>query len=293
MRAVCSLTFRGGFMTDDSEFTIAWSMVVLVTVLTMSTAIGVPLFACFYDYTPLDWILLAVLYVATGMGITIGYHRLLSHRSFECPSWVKACLLVVGGWALQNSALLWCADHIRHHARCDQEEDPYNATKGFWYSHFGWLFVNTPYREEKYAARLRKDPVVMWQHRYYVPIVVSGLTFPFVIGLINGGWTGGLGCFLLAGVLRTVLVLNSTFTINSLCHIWGSQPHGAQDSSRDSWVLSLISFGEGFHNYHHTFARDYRNGPKWYNFDPSKWIIYCLSLLGLASHLRRRDTSVC
>jgi stearoyl-CoA desaturase (delta-9 desaturase) len=98
---------------------------------------------------------------------------------------------------------------------------------------------------------------------------------------------------LLAGVLRTVLVLNSTFTINSLCHIWGSQPHGAQDSSRDSWVLSLISFGEGFHNYHHTFARDYRNGPKWYNFDPSKWIIYCLSLLGLASHLRRRDTSVC
>jgi stearoyl-CoA desaturase (delta-9 desaturase) len=267
-------------------------MIVLVTVLTLLTAIGIPLFAYFYDYTLLDWILLGVLYIGTGMGITVGYHRLLSHRSFECATWVKACLLVIGGWAIQNSALRWCADHIRHHARCDQEEDPYNATKGFWHSHFGWLFVNTPYREEKYETRLRKDPVVMWQHRYYVPIVISGLAFPFSIGLINGGWTGGLGCFLLAGVLRTVLVLNSTFTINSLCHIWGDQPHGTQDSSRDSWLISLISFGEGFHNYHHTYARDYRNGPKWYNFDPSKWIIYSLSLLGLASNLRRRDASV-
>lgn len=279
-------------MTDALESTISWSMVALVTVLTLFTAIGVPLFAYHYGYTMLDWILLGVLYIVTGMGITVGYHRLLSHRSFECVPWVKACLLVIGGWAIQNSALLWCADHIRHHARCDQEEDPYNATKGFWYSHFGWLFLNTPYRDKKYETRLRKDPVVMWQHRYYIPIVISGLAFPFVIGLINGGWVGGLGCFLLAGVLRTVLVLNSTFTINSLCHIWGTQPHGTQDSSRDSWLISLVSFGEGYHNYHHTYASDYRNGPQWYNFDPSKWIIYGLLAMRLAANLRRNDNSV-
>jgi stearoyl-CoA desaturase (delta-9 desaturase) len=186
--------------------------------------------------------------------------------------------------------LRWCADHIRHHARTDSDEDPYNAALGFWHSHCGWLFIETPYRVDKYESRLRKDPLIMWQHRYYVPIVLSGLLVPFVAGWLNGGWVGGLGCFLLAGMLRTVLVLNSTFTINSLCHLWGDQPHGVHDSSRDNWLISFVSFGEGYHNYHHTFSRDYRNGPKWYNFDPSKWLIYTLSFMGLAYNLQRQKT---
>ncbi len=96
-----------------------------------------------------------------------------------------------------------------------------------------------------------------------------------------------MGCFLLAGVGRTFAVLNSTFCINSICHLWGNQPHGQSDSSRDSWWISLLTFGEGYHNYHHTYQSDYRNGPRWYNFDPSKWVIYTLSLLGLATSLRR------
>ena len=127
----------------------------------------------------------------------------------------------------------------------------------------------------------------MWQHRYYIPIVVSGLVLPFVVGVLYGGWTGGLGCFLLAGLGRTFFVLNSTFCINSICHLWGTQPHGSSDSSHDSWWVSLITFGEGYHNYHHMYQSDYRNGPKWYNFDPSKWLIYGLSRVGLASSLRR------
>jgi stearoyl-CoA desaturase (delta-9 desaturase) len=130
----------------------------------------------------------------------------------------------------------------------------------------------------------------MWQHRYYAPIVLSGLLVPFAAGWVNGGWMSGLGCFLLAGMLRTVLVLNSTFTINSLSHLWGSQPHGTQDSSRDNWLISFVSFGEGYHNYHHTFSRDYRNGPEWYNFDPSKWLIYVLSRVGLTYNLQRQKT---
>ena len=132
----------------------------------------------------------------------------------------------------------------------------------------------------------------MWQHRHYLLIVLSGLALPFGLGYWYGGVTGGLGCFLLGGLFRMFMVLNSTFTINSLCHMYGSQPHGTHDSSRDSWVISLISFGEGYHNYHHTYARDFRNGPKWYNFDPSKWIIYTLSLFGLATKLRRLDRTV-
>jgi stearoyl-CoA desaturase (delta-9 desaturase) len=263
-------------------------MILLFSTMTAITFIGVPLFAYFHDYTVLDWMLLVVLYIMTGMGITVGYHRMIAHRSFECRPWVKVCLLVLGGWALQNSALRWCADHIRHHARTDSDEDPYNATRGFWHSHCGWLFVETPHRLEKYESRLRKDPVILWQHRYYVPIVLSGLLVPFVAGWINGGWVSGLGCFLLAGMLRTLLVLNSTFTINSLCHLWGDQPHGTQDSSRDNWLISFVSFGEGYHNYHHTFSRDYRNGPEWYNFDPSKWLIYALSRMGLTYNLQRQ-----
>lgn len=277
-------------MAESAGRSLDWGMILLFSTMTLVTFIGVPLFAYFYDYTDLDWILLVVLYIITGMGITVGYHRMVSHRSFECRPWVKVCLLVVGGWALQNSALRWCADHIRHHARTDSDEDPYNAALGFWHSHCGWLFVETPHRVEKYEGRLKKDPLIMWQHRYYVPIVLSGLLVPFAAGWVNGGWVSGLGCFLLAGMLRTVLVLNSTFTINSLCHLWGNQPHGMQDSSRDNWFISFVSFGEGYHNYHHTFSRDYRNGPKWYNFDPSKWLIYTLSFMGLAYNLQRQKT---
>lgn len=270
---------------EPGNFVLFWAVVA-------GTIIGVPLYGFVYGYSLFDWVMFVLLYIVTGMGITVGYHRMISHRSFEAPNWVKACLLVIGGWALQNSALRWCADHIRHHARTDQEEDPYNATKGFWHSHCGWLFYKTVYREEKYESKLRKDPVIMWQHRYYPLIVLSGLAIPFGLGLLHDGWQGGVSCFLLAGVLRMFMVLNSTFTINSLCHIWGVQPHGTQDSSRDSWLISLISFGEGYHNYHHTYSRDYRNGAKWYNFDPSKWIIYSLSLVRLASNLQRRDSSV-
>lgn len=250
--------------------------------------IGVPAYGYYVGYTWVDWTMFGLLYVVTGLGITVGYHRLLAHRSFACPDWVKGALLVAGGWALENTALKWAAAHIRHHARCDEDEDPYNAQRGFWFSHCGWVVLKDPYRDqdEKYVTRLRQDPVVMWQYRWYVPIVLSGLALPFVIGYLHKGWSGGLGCFLLAGVGRTFFVLNSTFCINSVCHLWGSQKYGAADSSRDSWWVSLLTFGEGYHNYHHTYQSDYRNGPRWYNFDPSKWLIYTLSLVGLASSLR-------
>jgi stearoyl-CoA desaturase (delta-9 desaturase) len=265
---------------------------VLFCAIVAATIVGIPLYGYYYGFSLFDWVLSFVMYIVTGMGITVGYHRLVSHQSFECPNWVKACILVAGGWALQNSALKWGGDHIRHHAKTDEEEDPYNVTKGFWHSHCGWLFYNTPYRTEKYEIRLRRDPIVMWQHRYYWPIVVTGLLLPFLLGLWHGGWQGGISAFLLGGLFRMFMVLNSTFTINSLCHMVGTQPHGTHDSSRDSWLISFVSFGEGYHNFHHSYARDFRNGPKWYNFDPSKWIIYSLSMLGLANNLRRNDPTV-
>lgn len=258
----------------------------LFVLVCVGAIIGVPLYGWRYGYTWLDWMMFGLMYVVTGLGITVGYHRLLAHRSFECTGWVKAGLLVAGGWALENSALKWGADHIRHHANCDGDADPYNARRGFWHSHCGWLLVRNSYADEKYASRLRQDPLVMWQHRYYLPIVLSGLALTFLIGYAHNGWIGGVGCFMLAGVGRIFAVLNSTFCINSICHLWGCQPHGHTDSSRDSWWVSLVTFGEGYHNYHHTYQSDYRNGPRWYNFDPSKWLIFILAKLGLASSLR-------
>ncbi len=258
----------------------------LFGLVTLSAVIGVPAYGFLVGYTWLDWTMFGLLYMITGLGITVGYHRLISHRSFACPDWVKAAFLIAGGWALQNSALKWGADHIRHHANCDQDADPYNAQLGFWHSHCGWLFSDQRYVDEKYATRLRQDPVIMWQYRNYTAIVLSGLALPFVIGSLHGGLPEGFGCFMLAGVGRTFAVLNSTFCINSVCHLWGNQPHSQSDSSRDSWVVSLLTFGEGYHNYHHTYQSDYRNGPRWYNFDPSKWLIFSLSLVGLAWSLR-------
>jgi stearoyl-CoA desaturase (delta-9 desaturase) len=258
----------------------------LFGLVTLSAVIGVPAYGLLVGYTWLDWTMFGLLYMMTGLGITVGYHRLISHRSFACPDWVKAAFLIAGGWALQNSALKWGADHIRHHANCDQDADPYNARLGFWHSHCGWLFSDQRHVGERYATRLRQDPVIMWQYRNYTAIVLSGLALPFVIGSLHGGLLEGLGCFMLAGVGRTFAVLNSTFCINSVCHLWGNQPHSQSDSSRDSWVVSLLTFGEGYHNYHHTYQSDYRNGPRWYNFDPSKWLIFSLSLVGLAWSLR-------
>jgi len=266
--------------------------IIIFSIVTLGAMIGVPAYAYYYDFTAFDWTMFVVLYMVTGLGITVGYHRMISHRAFETPGWVKVCFLIAGGWALQNSALKWCGDHIRHHAVCDENDDPYNALRGFWYSHCGWLFEkSSPDDNAKYDGKLRKDPLIMWQHRYYLPIILSGLALPFVAGAaVNGSWMGGVSCFLLAGVCRIFLVLNSTFCINSICHIWGAQPYGTKDSSRDSWWVSLITFGEGYHNYHHMYLRDYRNGPQWYNFDPSKWLVFSLSQLGLAYNLQRRSS---
>jgi len=263
----------------------------LFGLIVVATIIGLPVYVYYYDFTWVDWTMFVSLYLITGLGITVGYHRLLTHRSFKCPNWVRFAFLIAGGMALENSALRWAGDHIRHHARCDQKEDPYNATLGFWHSHCGWIFWKDPNRDPKYQTRLLQDPLIVWQNRYYLPIVLTGLFLPFVVGLLYNGWIGAIGCFLLAGLARTFFVLNSTFFINSICHIWGDQPYDTSNSSRDSWWISLITFGEGYHNYHHMYQSDYRNGIRWYDYDPSKWLIWTLSKLGLAYDLRSQPTN--
>jgi stearoyl-CoA desaturase (delta-9 desaturase) len=123
---------------------------------------------------------------------------------FRCPDWIKVAFLVSGSWAIENSALKWSANHAQHHACVDQEEDLYNATKRFWHSHCAWFFTKSPYRTERYAPWLREDSLVMWQHPWYVPLLLSGLALPFLVGYFSNGWIGGMGCFMMAGAGRIV-----------------------------------------------------------------------------------------
>lgn len=240
------------------------------------------------------WALFTFYYFATGFGITLGYHRLFSHLAFKAGKPVKLFTLLFGAASFENSALDWSADHRIHHKHVDEDEDPYDISKGFFYAHIGWLlFRLKPKPPVTNVKDLEADPLVMWQHRHVQTIaVIVGFVVPTLLGWAYGHFVTGtpgetaLACFLLVGLLRTVVVQQGTFCINSLCHMVGRRPYSTRHSARDSGLVALLTFGEGYHNYHHEFQHDYRNGVKPWQFDPTKWIIWTLGKLGLAENLR-------
>lgn len=234
----------------------------------------------------LSQILLAVgFYFITGMSITAGYHRLLSHRTYQANSFIKLIYLLFGAATFQNSALKWCSDHRIHHNHVDGDKDPYNINKGFFYAHIGWIFYQEKVENPKYPKDLLNDKLVMWQHRNYLWLCVAmGFVLPTVIGHFLGSALGG---FALAGVARVVFVHHCTFFINSLCHMVGTRPYTDTNTARDSAVMALLSYGEGYHNYHHFFPTDYRNGIRWFHYDPTKWLIKTLSYFGLTKNLKQ------
>jgi stearoyl-CoA desaturase (delta-9 desaturase) len=221
----------------------------------------------------------------TGLAITGGYHRLFAHRSYQANNIVKLFYLLFGAAACQNSALKWASDHRDHHAYTEQEKDPYNINKGFFYAHMEWVFYKeTQPRPFDNVKDLSKDPLILWQHRHYLSIaVLVGGGIPLLVGYLLGDlW----GCFLLAGVTRTVLVHHATFLINSVCHMLGNRPYSLRDTARDNGFVAFLTYGEGYHNYHHRFPYDYRNGIRWYQWDPTKWLIKTLKTVGWADQLR-------
>ena len=229
------------------------------------------------------------LYFATGLSITVGYHRLFSHRSHKAKWPLVLFYAIFGAGSFQNSILEWSSDHRRHHRMTDKEDDPYSATRGFWYSHIGWILVEDENFTNDFSnvKDLQQSKIIMWQHRNVFLIgALSGLILPAIIGFAVGGLTGAVGCFVWAGLARVVFVHHGTFLINSAAHIWGTQPYSEENSSRDSFWLAFLTFGEGYHNFHHTFQADYRNGHKWYHVDPSKWWIQSFKYLGLNSELK-------
>ncbi len=257
--------------------------------------IGVPIYLIRVGIDAFQIAMFAFFLIATMMSITLGYHRLFSHLSFKAKKPVKLFTLVFGACAFENSCLDWVSDHRRHHKHVDHDDDPYDISKGFLWAHIGWLiFKLRPEPPMDNVNDLRKDPLVMWQHRYvhWIGLVV-GIIIPTALGAAWNAWQGGnvwhgaLGGFLLAGIARIVVAQHCTFFINSLCHTIGRQPYSTGHSARDSAIMAFLTFGEGYHNYHHEFQHDYRNGVKPWQWDPTKWTIWLLSKIGLVEGLRR------
>src|SRR6202047_1539985 len=250
---------------------------------------AVPLYLWFFG---IDWFQIALFFAmlaACGFSITLGYHRLFSHLIFQAHWIVRPFTIIFGAGAFENSVLLWSCEHRSHHKHVDHDEDPYCITKGLFYAPRGWLmFKLKPLPPFDNVPDLKKDPLLVWQDRYiHLIAALVAFVLPASIGFMWGGWRAALGAFLIAGVLRVVVLQHCTFCINSLCHYIGAQPYSSKCSARDSWFLAILTFGEGHHNYHHEFQHDYRNGVKPWQIDPTKWIIWTLSKIGLAKQLRR------
>ncbi len=225
-----------------------------------------------------------------GMSITGGYHRLFAHKSYEAAWPLRAFYLFFGAASVQNSALKWSGDHRQHHAYTDHDFDPYNIKRGFWWAHILWIFQTDSGRGAKVVQDLAKDPLVRFQDRYYIPLaIVSGLIVPALLGAL---WGDVLGAVLVAGFLRLAIQWHSTFCVNSVAHTIGNRPYSTEISARDSFWTALITLGEGYHNFHHRFQLDYRNGVRWWQLDPTKWFVWSLSKVGVTRKLRRTPERV-
>ncbi len=223
------------------------------------------------------------------ISITAGYHRMWSHRAYDGHPILRFVFALGGAFALQNSALHWSSDHRVHHRHVDDKDlDPYSAKRGFWFSHIGWMLrehQSNRYSDYSNVPDLQRDPIVMWQHRHYLTLVLlMNVGVPVLLGWINGDiW----GMLLTAGICRLVFCHHTTFFINSLAHLWGKQPYSRSNTSKDNGFIAYLTFGEGYHNYHHSFQFDYRNGIRWWQFDPTKWLIKSLSYINLTRNLKR------
>jgi stearoyl-CoA desaturase (delta-9 desaturase) len=235
--------------------------------------------------------LFLTLFGLVSFSVTAGYHRCFSHKAYASHPVLQAYYLFFGAMALQNSALKWSADHRDHHRYVDKDWDPYSIKRGGLWAHVFWLFYKEP-QERSYenVPDLQANPLVRWQYRWNSWIgILAGLGIPTLVGALFGRPLGGL---LWGGFLRVVVIHHTTFLVNSVAHLYGTRPYTEDNSARDNGLLAFITNGEGYHNFHHKFPSDFRNGVRWYHWDPTKWLIAVLHLTGLARDLRKTPTPV-
>ncbi len=263
----------------------AWPGIIFITALHLVTFVWLPIHVYFHGVHRSEIILFGFYFVATSFAITMGYHRFFTHSTFKSGKIINFLLLFFGAATYEGSALKWASMHRTHHQFTDTEKDPYNIKNGFFYAHMGWFIFWWFDIDYNNAKDLQKDALVMHQHRYFQRwAFVSSVVTPLLIGALTGHL---LGAFLWSVAARICLVHHSAFFINSFAHTFGSRPYDASISARDNWVGAFLTNGEGYHNFHHKFPMDYRNGIRWYHWDPTKWVIWFLSLFGIARDLRR------
>ncbi len=264
---------------------IIWVNLIFFIITGLVGVIGTPWYAAHYGVSGFEIGLTFFYIVATGMSITAGYHRLFSHATYQAHPVIQFLYLFFGAAAFEQSAMDWSAQHRDHHRYVDTDRDPYNIKKGFFYAHIGWLIFwkhKIPYEN---VRDLEKNPMVVHQHQnYYLWSIGSGIIFPVILGALAGH---ALGAFILTVCLRLAIVHHATFCINSVCHMFGKSTYDPHSSARDHWLVAFLTNGEGYHNFHHRFPSDYRNAIRWYQFDPSKWLIAVLAKAGLAWNLKK------
>jgi stearoyl-CoA desaturase (Delta-9 desaturase) len=226
-----------------------------------------------------DLAILGGMYFFTALGITIGFHRLLTHRSFAAPPAVRFLFLALGSMALQGPALDWASIHIKHHATTDTEDDPHSPVGGFIHAHIGWLFTSMEAEPAVYGSWLLKDPLVRFISKTFVIWTALGFVIPYLLG----GWTGVLW----GGLVRIFLLNHVTWSVNSVCHTFGTRMFETPDRSKNNWLVGLLAFGEGWHNNHHAFPRSAFHGLRWWQVDLSAGIIRLLEWSGLAWNVWR------
>lgn len=231
------------------------------------------------DVTPVDLVMLIGLYLLTGFGITIGFHRFATHRSFRSHPAVEVALLALGSMAIEGDVLQWTADHWKHHKHADQPGDPHSPLEGLIHSHFGWFFQTNRGVPEQDAKHLLKDPIAVFMSRTFLVWAVIGLAVPYAID----GWRG----FLWGGLVRVFMTHHITWSVNSICHQFGRRMFDTNDLSHNQWVVGLLGLGEGWHNNHHAFPESAFHGMRWYQIDLSGYVIRGLERVRLISGVRR------
>jgi len=227
-------------------------------------------------------------YIATGLGISMGYHRLHTHRSYKVPLWLEYFFAVCGSLTLEGGPIFWVATHRLHHQFSDQPGDPHSPRDGAFWSHVGWiLFGETNHNNtklmSKYAPDLARHRFYIWLNDYHwIPVTVTGLAMLAI---------GGLPMMLWGTMFRVVFGLHATWAVNSATHIWGARRFNTRDDSRNTWWVAIISFGEGWHNNHHAHPTSARHGLAWYEFDPSWLLVKALRYCGVARSVQVASVS--
>lgn len=242
--------------------------------------------------------LLVGFYLLTGLGITVGFHRLLTHQSFKAPTPIRVFFAIAGSMAVQGSVIDWVATHRRHHAYSDRPGDPHSPhvdeeggarglLQGLWYGHMGWMFAPEATVQKAWAPDLLRDKPVAWVSRAFPLWLVVTFVAPAALGwILSGSFAGAVSGVIWGGLVRVFVVHHITWSINSICHVFGTRPFESHDEARNNPVMALVGFGEGWHNAHHAFPASARHGLRWWELDLSYLVIRGLKLFGLASNIK-------